>query len=190
LLKYFLRGVLVLAPLGITLYVLWSAVAAVDALLPSRIPGVGLVVVIATITAVGYLTTSVIGGGAVRLIDRAMARVPLVRLLYGSVRDLVKAVAGEERSFDKPVVIELPGVGKLLGFVTADAVSLDPSGDDVAVYLPQAYNFAGNLLLVPRRSVRHLDVPSADVLSFVISGGVSGPALRGGPSGHSRPDGA
>lgn len=182
--KYFLRGTFVVAPLGLTLYVLYTAVHAVDGLLPLGVPGLGLIVVVLLVALVGYLTSGVIGASAVGLLERVVAKVPLVRLLYRSVQDMVKALAGDRGSFDRPVALTIPGFGRLLGFVTASGLQGLGEHEHVAVYLPQSYNFAGNLVIVPASRVEPLSIPSSELLSFVISGGVSTGVFR--PSGGSK----
>jgi uncharacterized membrane protein len=97
-----------------------------------------------------------------------------VKLVYNSIKDLVSAFVGDKRRFDAPVAVSLAGNNKVLGFVTRDGLGRLGMPDYVAVYFPQSYNFAGYLMLVPRAQIEHLDLPSADVMTFIISGGVSG----------------
>ncbi len=97
-------------------------------------------------------------------------------MLYNSIRDLVEAFAGEKKKFDKPVLVTLgPGCNaKVVGFMTRE--SLDNLGlkDHVAVYFPQSYNFAGNVLLFPKEEVKPLDIESSEAMTFIVSGGVAG----------------
>jgi uncharacterized membrane protein len=189
LLAYFVRGCLVLAPLALTLYIAWLVFATIDQVLPIGVPGLGFVLTVALITVVGFLTSNVIGKAALDQTEKLFTRVPLVKLLYTSIRDLINAFVGDKKRFDKPVAVALlPGSGAMaLGFVTRQSLHyLEAHGGaayqsrasslstHVAVYFPQSYNFAGNLLLVPRESVLPLELPSADVMAFIVSGGVSG----------------
>lgn len=176
LVRYFLRGCLVTAPLGLTVYIVWTVLKAIDRLLPFAVPGVGLVVTLGLITLVGVATSNVVGKTLVDLFDALFARLPLVKLVYTSIRDLVSAFVGDKRRFDVPVAVTLaPGAGsKVLGFVTRDGLGRLGMPDLVAVYMPQSYNFAGYLLLVPRDLVEPLDLPAAEVMTFVVSGGISG----------------
>jgi uncharacterized membrane protein len=104
-----------------------------------------------------------------------MDRLPFVRLLYSSTRDLLNAFVGEKRRFDKPVLVTpYPGgVARALGFVTQESLSTLGLADHVTVYLPQSYNFAGSLLIFPAGAVVPLDADSADVMAFIVSGGVT-----------------
>ena len=111
-----------------------------------------------------------------RFVASLLKRFPLIKLLYTSIKDLIGAFVGDNKKFDKPVLITLvPGSDiKAIGFVTRESMSAWGLSDNVAVYLPQSYNFAGSLLVVPSAQVTPLDVPSGDVMAFVVSGGVTG----------------
>jgi uncharacterized membrane protein len=175
MLRYFLQGILITAPFVITLAVLRWVVVRVDGWLGLAVPGAGLVVTFLLVTAVGYLSSNVIGRRAFTLLEHAFGKMPVVKILYGSLRDLFEAFVGEKKRFDRPVVVDVDGRGELhlLGFLTSEA-PLEASLDGlVSVYLPQSYNFAGNLLLVPKERVRAIDVDSAELMSFVMSGGVT-----------------
>lgn len=173
---YLLRGALITGPLVATVYVLYFIFRTVDDLVPIGIPGLGLLLTTVLVAAVGYFSSNVIGSGILESIERFLKRVPFVKLVYSSIKDLVNAFVGERKSFDKPVLVRLSldGAVQTLGFVTRDAlVGLDLP-EHVAVYLPQSYNFAGNLLIVPRDAVTPLSVSSGELMTFIVSGGVSG----------------
>jgi uncharacterized membrane protein len=176
LVRYFLRGCLVTAPLALTLYIVWVILSSIDRLLPIGIPGLGLVVTVTLITLIGVLTSNVVGRSAVDIADRLFRRLPLVKLVYSSIKDLVSAFVGDKRRFEVPVAVMLsPGSGaKALGFVTRESLSRLGMPEMVAVYFPQSYNFAGYLLLVPRANLEVLQLSPAEVMTFIVSGGVSG----------------
>ncbi|HKO46836.1 MAG TPA: DUF502 domain-containing protein [Polyangiaceae bacterium] len=178
LVGYFVRGCLVLAPLGLTVYILFTILHAIDQLLPIGIPGVGLLLTLALVTVVGMLTSNVIGRGVVEATDRALQRLPLVKLIYTSIKDLINAFVGDKKSFNRPVAVTLNHMNggglKTLGFITREGLAALDMPMHVAVYFPQSYNFAGYLALVPREQVEALNVNSAELMTFIISGGVSG----------------
>lgn len=176
LIRYFLRGCLVTAPLGLTLYIVWVVLSWIDRLLPFGIPGLGLVVTVGLITLVGVLTSNVVGRSFVELADWQLRRLPLVKLVYTSIKDLVSAFVGDKRRFDVPVSVAIvPGSDvRMLGFVTRQGMARFGQPDSVAVYFPQSYNFAGCLAIVPRDRVDVLDLPSSEVMTFIVSGGISG----------------
>ena len=178
LLGYFLRGLVLLAPLAVTLYVCVLVFTTIDGWLRLPMPGVGFVVTVALITLVGFLASTLLTrtlAGLLGVVERALTRLPFVRLLYTSTKDLLNAFVGERRRFDRPVVLTIGAGGvKTLGFVTDDDLGRLGLTGHVAVYLPQSYNFAGNLLVVPTAAVSPIAADSADVMAFIVSGGVTG----------------
>src|SRR5690606_29996298 len=116
--RYFLRGALLTAPIALTLYILYWIFKAFDDLLPFGIPGLGLVVTALLITLVGFLTSNVIGRNAFEWTESMLRRVPFVKLLYSSIKDLIGAFVGDKKSFDQPVTVQLGPDSpiKLLGF--------------------------------------------------------------------------
>jgi uncharacterized membrane protein len=174
LIAYFLRGCLVTAPLGLTIYIVWMVLRAIDGILPFQIPGLGLIVTVGLITLVGVLTSNVVGRSALDIAESVLGRLPLVKLVYTSIKDLVNAFVGDKKRFDVPVAITLSGGVRMLGFVTREGLGRLGLPDYVAVYVPQSYNFAGYLLLAQRSQVEALDLSASEVMTFIVSGGVSG----------------
>jgi len=175
LLGWFWRGCLVLVPIVVILYAGFVVVTTFDRLVPLGIPGLGFVVAVLAITFVGFMSSNVIGRAVVGYAEGAMTKLPFVRLVYGSVRDLLHAFVGNRPGFDRPVAVTLlPGSARVLGFLTRDGLGDLGLHDHVAVYVPQSYNFAGNLVVVPRAQVEPLAATSTEVLALIVSGGVSG----------------
>jgi len=179
-LKYFLRGLIVVAPLAITVYICVAIFQTVDGWLGftwhgSTIHGLGFVVTIAFITLMGFLATSLVARGALAALESVFERLPFVRLLYTSSKDMLSAFVGEKRRFDKPVLLTLTADGavRVLGFLTADSMDSLGIAGHVTVYVPQSYGFAGNMLVVRREQVTRLDADSAEVMAYIISGGVT-----------------
>jgi uncharacterized membrane protein len=175
LLGYFARGLVVVTPLAITAYITWWVLDTVDGWLGLPIPGIGLLLTLAGITLVGFAASTVITRTLVGALETLFGRLPFVRLLYNSTRDLLNAFVGEQRRFDRPVLVAVNEHLRLLGFITQETLAgLDATGPLVAVYCPQSYNFAGQLLLVRPDQVTPLTAPASDVLAFIVSGGVTG----------------
>jgi len=175
IIRYVVRGALVAAPIGATVYIVFWIVRGVDRLAGVTLPGLGLLLTLGALGLVGFLVSNVLGAQLVRLVEGTLVRLPLVRMLYSALRDLVGAFVGDKRSFDRPVVVSLPGQPfLLLGFLTREDLAHEALQGYRAVYLPQSYNFAGNLILVPESAVRPIDAPSAEMMTFIMSGGVSG----------------
>ena len=180
--KYFVRGLLVIAPVALTGYVAYLVFTAVDGwinmepLLDRSVSGAGVFVTIVLITFTGFLASNVLTRWFFNLTDRLFSKLPLVKLLYGSFKDLIGALVGEQRKFDKAVRI-LPAEGsdiQLLGFLTRDSIPEVGLDEHVSVYVPMAYNVGGAMMMVPRDRIVELDVDGAAAMTFVLSGGVSG----------------
>ena len=186
--KYFFQGLLIVVPLVLTTYLVYQTIVLVDQWMQpvlgwigletaeeEAIPGVGLGVLILLTTGIGMLASNFLGRWILTSLDAIVDRVPLVRLIYGSIKDLLGAFVGDKKSFDKPVLVELYQgcAGKVLGFITRDELGTLQMSDHVAVYFPQSYNFAGQVLVVPADSVTRIDVDAGDLMAFIVSGGVA-----------------
>ena len=174
-LHYFLNGLILSAPVALTLYVCWRAFRAIDGWLNLPIPGVGFVLTIALITLIGFLASNFLAQRALALVEELLNKVPGVRLLYTGIKDVLGAFVGEKKRFSQPVLVTLDPVAgiKALGFLTQE--SLDDLGikEHVSVYLPQSHNFAGQMLVVPKGQIARVEVPSSRVMALVVSGGVA-----------------
>jgi len=175
LMNYFLKGLLVFVPAALTVFTIVWVFTKLDGLLQIPIPGLGLVITILLITLIGFLASNFIGKKFFTLIDRLFTKLPVVKMLYSAVKDLIEAFAGEKKSFDRPAIVELTAGGpKALGFITRDSLEFLSLSGYVAVYFPQSYNFAGSVLIFLSDQVTPLDVDSSDAMAFIVSGGVSG----------------
>ena len=172
--RSFAQGLLVLAPVTITIWVVWFTVTRLDQMLNVQIPGLGIVIAAIGITVIGYLTGNVVGTKLLSWLEAGIERVPFIRILYNALRDLFGAFVGSQRKFDKPVAVEINSHGlKVLGFLTAEHFDDPQLADHVSVYLPESYNFAGNLIVVPKERVKPLDAEGAEFMAFIVSGGVT-----------------
>jgi uncharacterized membrane protein len=172
--RSFAQGLLVLAPVAITIWVVWFTVTTLDRWLGTEVPGLGIIVAAAGITLIGYLTGNVVGDRLVSWLESGMQRVPLIRILYNSLKDLFGAFVGTKRKFDKPVAVEINRHGlKVLGFLTSERFDDPQLAGHVSVYLPESYNFAGNLIVIPKERVHPLDADGAEFMAFIMSGGVT-----------------
>ncbi len=194
LFQYFLQGLIILAPIGITIWAVTALFNFVDNILPDligkvfphllgtdpqgnprNIPGLGFVLVVVIVIVVGYISSSFIVGRLVALLDKVLERVPGIKLIYSTVKDFFEAFAGNKRKFNKPALINIgaPDVWRI-GFITQQDVSDFGLHEHVAVYVPKSYAFTGDLYFVKRERVRVLpEVSSGDAMKFAISGGVS-----------------
>ncbi len=182
ILNFFLRGLLIVFPVGVTLYLVSIAIGWANETMnylffrwfEFNVPGLGIITGFLAITFLGFVFTRAFTKPIVHLFEKILGRTPLVSIIYSSLKDLTEAFVGDKKKFTKPVVVDfgVPGV-KRLGFITQE--SLDDIGleDQIAVYCPHSYNFSGNLYVVERKHVKPIKKDSADFMKFVVSGGVS-----------------
>ena len=175
LIAYFGRGLLAIAPLGLTIYVIYSVFIWVDGLVPIAIPGIGFLVMTVIILGSGLLISTVIPQSVASLFEGSIRHLPLVSLIYFSVKDLISAFVGDKKKFNQPVIVTMnrsSGIQKI-GFITQTDLSRFNLSDSVMVYCPHSYAFSGELYIVPAENVRLLNLSSAEVMKLIVSGGVS-----------------
>ena len=180
LVDYFIKGLLVFVPIALTVFLLVFVFTKLDAvfryLFKRETPGLGLLLTVVLITVIGFVASNFLGRKLFGLVEKVFTGLPLVKLLYSAAKDMIEAFAGERKSFDTPVLAAVaPGSSvKVLGFVTRDSLENLGLPGYVAVYLPQSYNFAGNVLLFPKEAVQPVNIESSQAMAFIVSGGVSG----------------
>jgi uncharacterized membrane protein len=176
ILRYFFNGTLFIVPLVATAYFIFVSFRWLDSRLDLPYPGVGFVIILTAITLFGYFTTNFAFNTISNWLDHFINRIPLVKLIYSSVKDLMGAFVGEKKKFNKPVLVMLDKVNNIqrIGFITQDDLTELGLKDLVVVYFPQSYAFAGDHFVVPKESVNPLNVPGTVAMKFIVSGGVSG----------------
>lgn len=174
--QYFLQGLLFLVPVVATVYVVYVIFSKIDGFFSFAVPGLGFLLTIGLILAVGFVSSNLLANSVMLRVDRIFAKMPLVTMIYTSIKDLVDAFVGDKKSFNKPVLVALDTESRIsvLGFITREDLNTLGIADSVAVYLPQSYNFAANLVIVDRSRVSHLAADPKEVMKFIVSGGVSG----------------
>ncbi len=188
LLRYFVKGLLIVVPLGAAIFLIYWAVSSIDNALNLSdflgtdkagkhiyIPGLGILNVLVLILIAGILVTNVITEPIKRWFNRWLNRLPLFKFLYSSIKDLTEAFVGEEKKFNEPVLVEVNEFGlKKIGFLVQKDLSALNLPGEVAVYFPYSYSFAGQVIIIAADKVKPIDKSAADMMKFVISGGVSG----------------
>ncbi|HKL02356.1 MAG TPA: DUF502 domain-containing protein [Cryomorphaceae bacterium] len=175
LLNYFFRGLLLVAPITIIIYIIYKLFVFLDDLIPTDIPGLGIIILLAAITSLGFLGSVFITQPIKNAANRLLARIPLLKTIYSAINDLLSAFVGQKKSFSRPVLVKLNRESDVekLGFVTnTDLRQLSITSGKIAVYLPHSYNFSGNLFVVPAENITPLSANTADVMKFIVSGGV------------------
>ena len=182
--NYFFQGLILIAPLSITIYVLVKTFFYVDDLLKDFLTqwlgfytlGLGILVMLGGLTVIGFLGSTIIFKPLLVVFDRLISRAPLVKIIYTSVKDLLSAFVGQKKKFSEPVLIRESSNSDMekIGFITAhDLSKLGIPEGKVAVYLPYSYNVSGMLVIVPVENVKRLEANSTDVMKFVVSAGVT-----------------
>ncbi|HET9423877.1 MAG TPA: DUF502 domain-containing protein [Gemmatimonadaceae bacterium] len=175
LLNYFLRGLVVVVPIGVTIWVCVKIFRAIDDLLGFAAAGTGFLLMLVMVTLVGFLASTIVARSIGTAFESLLGRLPFVSLLYSSTKDMLNAFVGEKRRFDKPVLVSLTPDGsvKILGFLTSESLSLLGEAEYATVYMPTSYGVAGHLLMVPSARVTRLEADAAEVMAYIISGGVT-----------------
>ncbi len=178
---YFLQGVLFTVPLAVTLYVIFALLGFIDDILPTlfpfdiKIPGLGLLILVITITLIGFLGNTVIARPINYWFKRLLDKAPVIKSIYTSIMDFTEAiVGGKKKKFSQPVLVKLSPDVEKPGFITqSDLYSWGIEGEKVMVYLPHSYGFTGNIFIVPKKNVVPLKVKSAEMMKTILSGGVA-----------------
>lgn len=184
LISYFFQGLIYIAPFAITIYILYQSFIFLDDsvkpyfknLFGFHIPGIGLVFVFCIVTLLGLLGQTIIARPIKAIANKLIQKMPLVKLIFTSIKDLLTAFVGKEKKFDKPVLVKINHISNLekLGFLTqSDLSNIGVEEGKVAVYFPHSYNFSGELFIVPAKDVREIDIAPSEIMKFIVSGGAS-----------------
>ncbi|MFM6954403.1 MAG: DUF502 domain-containing protein [Sphingobacteriaceae bacterium] len=188
LVNYFVKGILVVVPIGLAVYFVVWAVKALDSSLnlsnffwlnpqtgkPLYIPGLGILTVLVLIVLAGIFVTSFITRPIYNWFDRWLKRFPVFNFIYGSIKDFTEAFVGDEKKFNEPVLVDMDEQGlKKIGFLTQKELKKIGLPGEVAVYFPFSYSFAGQLIIVPASRVKPLKMSASEAMKLVVSGGVS-----------------
>ncbi len=172
----FFQGLLLVAPISITIFVIYQLFGFIDGLLPLKVPGLGILIIFGSISLIGFAGALVIKRPIAFIFHNIIERIPLVKILYTSISDLLSAFVGQKKKFTEPAMVILSKESNIrkLGFITEkDLQNIGISNHFVAVYLPHSYNFSGNMFVVPADSVIPVEANSADFMKFIVSGGVT-----------------
>lgn len=181
--RYFLQGLLLVAPAAFTILVVYWLFDLIDGPIRNlikntfnvQIPGVGLVFTFVFITLMGWIGQSFLFKPIGHFVDRIFEKVPVLKMIYSTMNDFIKAFVGEKKKFTRPVRVKVNMVSELekVGFITADDLSDLGLKDKVAVLFPHSYNWSGEMFLVPKELITPLNLPPGEVMKFALTGGVT-----------------
>lgn len=184
IISHFVQGLLVLAPLAITVYVLYKVFDFIHTTFhfvgvivhPLVDPFIVVFGILFLIYIVGRLSSSLIFTPVYHKLEKDIEKVPFIRIVYSSVKDLLSAFVGSKRKFNQPVMVTLDKANniKQMGFVTQEDLSgMKIEKDYLAVYMPFSYGFSGKLLIIHKDSIVPVDASATEVMKFIVSGGVT-----------------
>jgi uncharacterized membrane protein len=175
---YFFKGLIVVIPVAVTVYITYSVIVMLDDFVGFKIPGLGVVITITGITLIGFFGTGLITKPLFEIFDTLMDKTPGVKFIYSAVKDMLEAFVGDKKKFTEAVLVEMSTTGIMkIGFITKKDLSAIKTEKDLsqyyAVYFPHSYNFSGNLFLVPKEKVHPVLSKSSEIMKFIVSGGVT-----------------
>lgn len=184
--NYFVRGLLIVLPVGAAFFLIFWVVSSIDNALnlseqfllnptdgkPLYIPGLGILSVILFILFFGIIATYLITEPIKLWFNKWLNKLPLFKFIFSSVKDLTEAFVGEEKKLTEPVLVVDSHGFKRIGFLTQKKLKAFGSEDDVAIYFPWSYSFAGQVVIVHKDQVKPLQISAAQAMKFIISGGV------------------
>ena len=175
--NYFIQGIVVLAPIAITVSLLYWLFDKVDSILRPylNIPGLGFAIILVFVILVGWISSNYLMGRFINFFDHLLEKTPGVKFIYSSTKDFFEAFAGDKRKFNRSVLINVFADNVwIIGFVTDEELQKFELGADmISVYVPQAYNFAGQLYLLPKDRVKLIDmISSGQAMKYAVTGGV------------------
>ncbi len=187
LLQYFLQGLLILAPVAITMYALYFVVSTIDGWIPifstidenGRVHvqnyGLGFIIIIGAIISIGYFSSFFITGRLVSFMDKLMQKTPGLKHIYSTTKDFFEAFAGDKKKFTQNVLANIDDNDVWrMGFITRNDMSDFGLQDFVAVYVPMAYSVAGNVYIIPKTRIKPItNISSTQTMKFAVSGGVT-----------------
>lgn len=185
IIRYFIRGLVLVAPLYATGLIIWTGIEYLDNIISIDIPisnnqyvylpGLGIVLIILFIILLGFFFSTIVPQSFFKFAESIMRRIPLVSLIYYSIKDLILAFVGDKKKFNQPVLVTMYKETQIkkIGFITQTDLSHLNIADHVAVYMPLSYSLSGELFIVPAEHVMLLNASSTDVMKMLVSGGVS-----------------
>ena len=169
--KYFLEGLILIAPISITIYALYKIFEILDGILHFKIPGLGLLVILVVITLIGIIGSTIIAKPILAYYNRLLEKIPIIKIVYTSIKDLMSAFVGQKKKFTEAVLVKISSDSTLekLGFITQkDLTSLGIEKGKVAVYFPHSYNFSGNLVIVSIENIKPISGSPTDIMNCLV----------------------
>lgn len=175
--RSFLQGMLILSPIAITAYIIYTVFNSVDSLVPWVPRGLGFFIIISIVTIIGYLGTRFFFGKMLfEAFDYLLEHIPGIKYIYSSIKDVMDSFVGDKKRFNKPVWVctnHNPEVWRI-GFMTQKDLGQLGMDGKVAVYLPHSYAISGYVIIVEATNPKPVTTLTAgEAMKFAVSGGVT-----------------
>ncbi len=175
--RSFLKGLIILAPIAVTIYIIAWVFFQIDTIIPGVPRGLGFIIVISAVTIIGYLGTRFFIGKAIfDFFDHLLERTPGIKFIYSSVKEVMSSFVGDKKRFNQPVWVRThlhPETWRI-GFLTQPDMAYLGMEDRAAVYMPHSYAISGWVIVVELESIRPVTTMSpAEAMKFAVSGGIT-----------------
>lgn len=176
--RLILQGILLVAPLTLTFYILFKVFTFLDSILDGFVgdfPGLGILLLLIVLVLAGLLGDTFITDPLKNAFNKWLAKIPLIKIIYDGVKDLLGAFVGDKKKFTHPVIVKEHQAATCykIGFITQESLeALELDKNLSAVYFPHSYAFSGVVMLVENDYIKAVNMPAADVMKFIVSGGV------------------
>ena len=192
--RFFFQGIIALAPIGVTLWIVVTLFNLVDNFLPNllnslfpirfaevngeipKVTGLGFLVALLLVLFVGWLSSLFFVERLVSVFDKVLEKTPGIKIIYSSVKDFLEAFAGNKKKFDQPVLVNVDAVDVWrVGFITQESTDHFGLNEHVTVYVPHSYAISGITYMVPLSRIKRLPpgVSASEAMKYTVSGGVT-----------------
>jgi uncharacterized membrane protein len=176
-LKYFLQGIIIISPLAVTIWSVYTIFNFLDLQNENWPRGIGFLIVVGSLIIIGWLgSTFFVWKFLIDFFDGILERTPFIKFIYSSVKDVVESFMGDKKKFTKPVLVRVRANPEIyqIGFITQNELGKLGFEDKVAVYMPHSYAVSGYLFIVNKDDIKSIDINPADAMKMAVSGGMSG----------------
>lgn len=183
LVNYLIQGLLYLAPITVTVYIIYEIFRLIDdfskdlivKFFDVSIPGIGILSLVGLLILVGFIGQTFVAKPLKQVVQGIIVKIPLLNFIYKALNDLFSAFIGKEKKFSKPVLVKVNLNSDLekIGFITEEDLTFLDQLDKVAVYFPMSYTFAGELFIVPKSNIKPVTANSSEVMKFIVSAGMT-----------------
>ncbi|NUM30754.1 MAG: DUF502 domain-containing protein [Bacteroidetes bacterium] len=175
---YFLKGLIFIAPIVLTFYIIKWLFESLDKILPMTIPGLGILIILISVTIIGYLGSKLISQPLFNWFEGLIGKTPGIKFIYSSIKDMLEAFVGDKKKFKEPVLVKMNETGLMkIGFITSKDLKIlsknELDGEFLGVYFPHSYNFSGNHFIVNKKNIIPIKANSTEIMKYVVSGGVT-----------------